>query len=107
MNEEFFEATLPQKVTIQTVSEVNELLLAAYDSGQTVALCSEAVTAIDTAGVQLLLGFLNQMSDDGRELEWKNIASTVREMTSLAGVADLMHFEGLIKTSDDGLCPVF
>ncbi len=91
---------------IKTIGALRERLDAAYAGDGDIVLDAAAVESVDTAALQLLLGFANSVRKQSRTIRWDRVSEALRE---LADRTDLVSALDIPDGPDrgDGLCPVF
>lgn len=80
------DVTLPAIVDLASASSLRDELLALLAAGGPVALCCADVERIDTAGAQLLLAFLTDLSAKGGQVEWRDVSVAARASVARLGL---------------------
>lgn len=96
--------------TIKNIADLNGQLDSALacDAAATVDLSQ--VDTVDTAALQLLIGFRNSMLEKTLEVEWANPHEQFRQLADLSGLGRHLGLDAAaipVAEDDDGLCPVF
>ena len=80
---------LPARLEISSLGALNKKMRTHYNARRTeLVLDGGEVTVIDSAGVQLLVGFVTAMNARGCKLSWENYSVQVYQMASELGLAD-------------------
>ena len=97
---------LQAKESIQNVKErADNLLQVLSGEGDITVDCSN-VSYLDTASVQVLIGFVNAMSKKGRSVYFDGMET--EQFMDIVGSLGLQDcFSATDSTDDDDLCPVF
>ena len=82
---------LPGRCTLADVAALREDLLLQLDSGQQVYIDAAAVQQIDTAGLQLLCAFAQDLAAAGRPLQWQAVTTTLREAAAAVGLVTSLN----------------
>ena len=80
--------SLGKNVDITAVAGVHERMLKALEKATTVELKADAVERIDSAGLQLILSFKQELQQSGGTLTWKRPSDKLRDVADLLGMAD-------------------
>lgn len=70
---------LPDRMDIASAEQLHVSLEAALAEGAAITLIGSAVAKIDTAGMQLLLGFFTESIRLHIDVSWSNPSSTIQE----------------------------
>ena len=75
-----------------------------------IAVDATSVELIDTAALQLLVAFSNELRRNAGELEWRGVSDTLRNAAQLLDLESSLALPAEASADnadDDGLCPVF
>ncbi|MEM7253191.1 MAG: STAS domain-containing protein [Pseudomonadota bacterium] len=76
---------LPPRANVSKVAALKVELTAALGNGEPVSIDTSAVESIDTATLQLLFAFRREADAQGIEIQWGEIAPTVRSTARILG----------------------
>lgn len=92
------EVEFPDRMDIASAEQVHMALEQALEQGQAVELSAAKVVRLDTAGVQLILGFCAEAEKQHLEVTWKEPSDTIVEVMSFMGLAKKVGLEEVAET---------
>lgn len=92
---------------IKTIAALREQLDAAYAGDDDIVVDAAAVESMDTAALQLLLGFTNSVRKQSRTVRWDQVSESLRELADRTDLVSALELPDRSDEDDDGLCPVF
>jgi ABC-type transporter Mla MlaB component len=81
-------------IDITGATELKSKLVDALDDSSTIEINASGVDRIDTAGLQLLLSFVNHLKDIQRNHSWIAPAECLVNAALLLGIKDALELEG-------------
>ena len=90
---------LPVHCTLAQAAALRVSLLDAVATGGDIHLDASGVEAADTAGLQLLLAFITQLQQQGRCVQWLQVAAPLQTVAQQLGLANLLGFAGQASAS--------
>jgi len=81
---------LDKQCTVREAEAFKLVLAAAEDSSGDFVIDGSAVERIDTAGLQLLLGFAARLKLTERRLVWQGVSPALRQGAAQLGLADAL-----------------
>ena len=97
---------LESSLIIRDVQALKAQLDAHAEGEAPIVIDGAAVCHVDTAGLQLLLGFVRHLERQSRSLTWRDVSGALREKALLAGLSDALQLPPE-EVEEAGLCPVF
>ena len=108
--------TLQNKVVIANIDSLVEQLSIDVGSIDKLKLDAAEVDHIDTAGLQILVGFVNKLKKEDKELEWGELSEEIKEFAAVLALDTYLGFSNDSVEADSelaasnakkDLCPVF
>ncbi len=82
---------LAAECTLREAEALKLSLLEAEDSSGDFIIDAGAVTRVDTAGLQLLIGFARRLELTGRQLVWRDVPAPLRAIAARGGLDALLR----------------
>ena len=99
---------LNKKVGIESVVELTQSFAEMLAPETQYTLDASAVEAVDTAGFQALIAFVNSAINVASSVNWKNPDGVFSELATLADVYGALRLSGQAPLNDDhDPCPVY
>lgn len=90
-SESAYTISLPSALTIRDVSELMEELNEIDDKHQELVFDAENIERVDTAAMQLILGFYLFAKDSGRKVIWNKPSETLHHAAEILGLKELIN----------------
>lgn len=79
---------LPERLTIAQVESLHEKLEQVSNESQEVSLNGGAVVKADTAGLQVLYAFIQEIKKQGADITWSSSSDELKEAADLLGLRE-------------------
>ena len=97
---------LAQKISIGNARELADELSKGLETGSKITLDMSDVEQVDTAAIQVLIGFVNSADKSGCEFKWQGESEALSDFSKTLALNSSLKFDsGSIPEAD--LCPVF
>lgn len=90
---------LEGELTIRNIGEIRGLLAGALDGASPLLIDASRVTIADTAGIQLLIAFLQAAEMRGLTAGWAGISPPMRDTACLLGLSRWLPVDGAVAMS--------
>jgi anti-anti-sigma regulatory factor len=87
---------LAAECTLREAEALKLALLAAEDSSGDFIIDGSGVTRVDTAGLQLLIGFAMRLELTGRRLVWNEVSKPLRSTALQGGLGALLRLPEVV-----------
>lgn len=82
-----------ENLTIAHAMQLHQKLRKALDKSSNIELVANAVTKVDTAGLQLLVSLANEIDKIHGSINWKEPSSELLEAAEILGVSPHLAFD--------------
>lgn len=86
--------TLSESIEISMIGELHQSLARALADERAVVIDADKVEHIDTAGIQVLLGFVREIRSSGGSLKWQGVSKALRNAAELTGLGQELQLSG-------------
>ena len=93
--ESSFTINLPTAITIRNVSELMDELNDIDDKHQELIFEAENIERIDTAALQLILGFYLFSTNAGKKVIWNNPSPTLQNAVEILGLKEIINVNAI------------
>lgn len=97
---------LAPKLGISNIDDLVSQLLASLEKEDQIRVDIDAVEQVDTAAIQVLVGFSNSAVTAKRDIDWLGSSDVLVESSKILALGQYLDFGGE-EVDEDDLCPVF
>jgi len=86
---------LPVEISIENVCEWHKTLLEVLNNSDSISIDASEICRIDTAGIQLLTVFINELSLADKQFKWQSVSEALSTTARQLGLTQKLLLEKL------------
>jgi len=84
---------LPEEISIENVCEWHKTLIEVLNNSDSINIDASELCRIDTAGMQLLTVFINELSSSDKQFKWQDVSKALSTTARQLGLTQQLVLE--------------